>query len=332
MSTINGTSGNDTLTGTSSADTINGQSGSDTINGLGGNDSIDGGNFGDIINGGDGNDTIWGDGKTISVSVVGNDTIHGGIGEDVIFGGLGSDDLYGDDGGDTFYSYGVGAASYHGGSGTGADGSDDKIVILPFNGWDGGHPAYSQLQISHLDDIQMIDSESFIPTYILSTSPQTLDLSDVTLVRINAIHGTDQVNDTIIGHIVSSNTTASATSTGIEIDGYGGNDNLTGSDLGDKLDGGVGNDTLIGRAGNDTLIGGAGSDTFHFGGNDGNDVITDFQSDDYVVANSDVTTVNVLTYDDGSHVLQAMLQFDNTFVILQNVDPATVDPSHILHA
>ncbi|WP_316185679.1 calcium-binding protein, partial [Bradyrhizobium sp. SZCCHNRI1003] len=64
MTTIFGTSGNDTLTGTSGADTIYGQAGDDTLIGGQGNDTLQGGLGNDtyIFNRGDGQDTIFDNG------------------------------------------------------------------------------------------------------------------------------------------------------------------------------------------------------------------------------------------------------------------------------
>jgi RTX calcium-binding nonapeptide repeat (4 copies) len=63
----------------------------------------------------------------------------------------------------------------------------------------------------------------------------------------------------------------------------------------DILNGGTGNDRIYGMEGNDTLIGGAGADTFYFsldtleGGNDGDDIITDF-----VVSTDKIVLTDVL--------------------------------------
>jgi Ca2+-binding RTX toxin-like protein len=83
---------------------------------------------------------------------------------------------------------------------------------------------------------------------------------------------------------------------GYEVNGLGGNDNITGSSFADKLFGGAGNDTLNGGAGNDILnggvgndilnggagtdylTGGAGADKFNFREGNGRDVIVDFNA------------------------------------------------------
>ena len=82
MSTINGTSGNDTLTGTSGNDTISGEGGDDALFGAGSVDLIYGGDGNDSLSGGSGNDSLYGD--------AGNDTLDGGTGNDLINGGIGT--------------------------------------------------------------------------------------------------------------------------------------------------------------------------------------------------------------------------------------------------
>ncbi|MBO6504781.1 MAG: hypothetical protein JJ850_05270 [Kordiimonadaceae bacterium] len=85
------------------------------------------------------------------------------------------------------------------------------------------------------------------------------------------------------------------------LDGEGGNDTLhggSGSDTAvggdgrdvlfggtgdDDLSGGSGNDSLYGGTGDDVMAGGVGDDAFYFGGNHGDDVITDFDAGDDVL-------------------------------------------------
>jgi Ca2+-binding RTX toxin-like protein len=57
---------------------------------------------------------------------------------------------------------------------------------------------------------------------------------------------------------------------------------LTGNKSMNLIVGGEDNDTLIGGKGNDTLTGGKGSDIFVYANGDGNDVITDYTSDDRI--------------------------------------------------
>lgn len=83
MSTITGTSDNDTLVGTSNPDFIKALSGDDTITA------------------GDGNDTV---------AAAGDDTVDGGLGNDTLVGGFGTDRLKGASGDDK-YTFAVGDGS-----------------------------------------------------------------------------------------------------------------------------------------------------------------------------------------------------------------------------
>lgn len=115
MSTITGTSGNDTLNGTSGADTIwaqggndvvNANAGNDTVGGSTGNDQLNGGDGADVIFGGSGQDTLNGGSGNDNLSGgSGSDNIEGGIGNDTITGGSGNDGLAGGSGADVFQFY-----------------------------------------------------------------------------------------------------------------------------------------------------------------------------------------------------------------------------------
>ena len=69
----------------------------------------------------------------------------------------------------------------------------------------------------------------------------------------------------------------------------------------DKLIGGPGKDTLIGGPGYDVLTGGADADTFVFQGNDGTDLITDFQGKDG--NNGDKIEIDRSAYELGANAL-----------------------------
>jgi uncharacterized repeat protein (TIGR01451 family) len=79
----------------------------------------------------------------------------------------------------------------------------------------------------------------------------------------------DNAKDQIVGSLFSD-----------IINGMNGNDGLEGSDGDDVINGERGQDTLNGGRGNDQLTGGSASDTFIFGGNFGNDIITDYTHHD----------------------------------------------------
>jgi VCBS repeat-containing protein len=119
MSTISGTSGDDTLLGTGSADRIYGGAGDDSLSGGSGSDVLSGGSGSDTLSGASGNDILSGGS--------GSDVISGGAGSDVLSGGSGGDELYGGSGND-FLSGGSGSDLLSGGSGSdilsGGSGSD----------------------------------------------------------------------------------------------------------------------------------------------------------------------------------------------------------------
>ena len=67
-----------------------------------------------------------------------------------------------------------------------------------------------------------------------------------------------------------------------KIEGFNGTDVLSGFGGNDTIDGGLAQDTLIGGRGDDSLTGGSGNDTFVFGADFGNDIISDFVSQDKI--------------------------------------------------
>jgi Ca2+-binding RTX toxin-like protein len=88
MTTISGTSNNDTLLGTSSADNIAGLNGDDILVGFENNDTLRGDDGNDLLRGNEGNDQLQGGS--------GNDGLLGGSGNDSLEGGAGDDVLDGD--------------------------------------------------------------------------------------------------------------------------------------------------------------------------------------------------------------------------------------------
>jgi len=77
---------------------------------------------------------------------------------------------------------------------------------------------------------------------------------DDTLISIENISGSD------FGDLITGNAGIAR-----ELNGYGGNDTITGGDQNDTIDGGDGNDSLNGGAGNDLLTGGSGNDSMNGG-------------------------------------------------------------------
>jgi Ca2+-binding RTX toxin-like protein len=220
-------------------DFVSGQGGNDTIRGLAGSSRLLGAAGNDWIEGGAGNDTLRGDG--------GNDTLIGGNGNDVLDGdtsnGSGDDSLVGGSGNDTLFA--SGADTIRGDAGNDLilvstdraydiqGGADSDTVSIVSNWWFIGS-SFSRAG-NGIDNIQANGQEIYGGSSFSSTSNDTIDLSDLTVVGLDFL------------------------------DAQGGDDFVTGSLANDDLRGGEGNDTLIGGGGNDTLRGGNGTDVFDGG-------------------------------------------------------------------
>ncbi|MBW9051123.1 calcium-binding protein [Rhizobium mesosinicum] len=320
MADVYGTPLGDFLIGT----TYMGVDLSDNIYGYGGNDTIVGGGGSDQIYGGEGDDTIYASYPEMDVSAGGVDVVYGEAGNDTIYLGPGFNSVFGGADNDIFVSYGVGNGNYDGGSG------NDAIVLLNYNGWDGGHPSESLLQIGTITDVELIQSQSTLPSYIVLTGG-TVDFTHSTIIDFDGIRGDDTLGDTIYASRFYNS--ATNTFSGAIVDGQGGDDTIFGSILGDTLRGGTGNDILLGGAGNDSLYGGTGADWFWFEVGQGIDTIYDWADGiDKIVVGSSVTLVNL--YNSGG---SALLQFDDgsahyTYALLNGVSPTAIDGSDLLFA
>jgi hypothetical protein len=90
--------------------------------------------------------------------------------------------------------------------------------------------------------------------------------------------GVTQTATTVIGTAGDDTIDCSGASPGKTIDGFGGNDTITGTQFVDIITGGEGNDTITGLDGNDVLSGNAGNDTIS--GGEGHDTITGGEGND----------------------------------------------------
>jgi uncharacterized repeat protein (TIGR01451 family) len=118
--------------------------------------------------------------------------------------------------------------------------------------------------------------------------------SNVSQVRFVSGNGAADVDFSLPKFVLPSNTTVlnlrgdnsgdqiTGTRYGDKIEGFNGTDVLSGLGGNDTIDGGLAQDTLIGGRGDDSLTGGSGNDTFVFGAIFGNDIITDFVSQDKI--------------------------------------------------
>ncbi|WP_374570768.1 calcium-binding protein [Phenylobacterium sp.] len=294
MSTIVGTSGDDSLTGSADGpgnnmDYLIGLEGNDTLTAGGILHTLDGQAGDDVLIGTQGTTGFGGDGNDLIQNVesgygdAGNDTLiaaepwhgvfgsnlHGGAGDDSIIGSSGEDFLSG------------------GGGSNVIDGGDGNDVFMPFDTYfhtamsgygspvnGDGDPGFSTIDGgAGSDDLRL----SAFWSYNSPTSGNmTVDMEAGVATTSAFTHG-----DAVIpaGRI---------TFTNIEVVETGsGNDSINGSSAADSLNGGLGSDTVTGGAGDDSIDGGGGADRLEGGsgsdklvGHDGADVLLGGDGDD----------------------------------------------------
>jgi Ca2+-binding RTX toxin-like protein len=190
-----------------------------------------------FYNGGDGNDKIFGGKKDDIINGGrGNDIVHGGGGNDVVCGGLGNDKVYGDEGRDRVFG----------------EEDDDALWGGPGNDEIGGQAGkdklygYGKKKGKIVDDGKDALVGSFVVVVLIAGGRDSLN------------GGAD--NDTLYTRTPD---------IGVKkMDGYIGDDTITGSDVADgPLLGGDGDDTVRGGGGNDSDIDGGGANDTLFGGN-----------------------------------------------------------------
>ncbi|MDQ2066887.1 Hint domain-containing protein [Xinfangfangia sp. CPCC 101601] len=287
MTTITGTSGNNTLNGGDENDVISGLSGRDTLYGGAGNDVLDGG--------------------------TGNDQLYGGAGDDTLIGGAGADRLFGGDGIDTadYSSSGAGVnVNLSTGRGSGGDAASDTLSGVEnvigsdfadtltgdaadnfLSGGTGNDALYGGVGDDTLRGGSGADTLTGaegldLADYTDSDAGVSINLSNMTASGGHAagdvLSGVDGVigsafDDTLIGFDQMGSGSDAYTNL---FYGGGGNDYIDAKDGNDSLYGGTGNDTLIAGAGDDTAEGGEGNDSIDGGagndwlaGGDGRDTI-----------------------------------------------------------
>lgn len=266
-----------------------------TLNGYGGDDALTSGDGADTLTGGTGNDALYGGSRA--------DRLTGGADRDSVFGGSGGDTLVistasdlqaGEsyDGGDDFDTFSGGgvttAASLVGVSLTNIEyltGFSGGLTLTTgqLNGFLGqiltGNLTVADAGIIDLTDVVQV-SANFIT---LSDAGNTLTLYGGALAD-GAFDGTVQGRD---GND-SVRVLAAYGAVGVRLNGFGGNDSLTGGYGADVITGGTGRDTLDGGSGDDTLTGGGWQDSSS--GGEGNDTLV-------ITAASDVVAGE--TYDGG---------------------------------
>ncbi|MCV6592972.1 MAG: hypothetical protein OIF48_08485, partial [Silicimonas sp.] len=179
------------------------------------------------------------------------DTIFGGDGADVLHAGAGDDYVTGGDGADSLYA-GSGSDTLNGGAG------DDVIFV---DNEDGTATVTGGTGSDELDFIRTSGSGGFTATYSgdgagsFSTSEGS---ASGTFTGIEELGGTGG-NETF---------DASATTSGVYLDGEGGDDTLIGGSGADTILADSGDDSVVGGAGNDEIYAGTGTDTIQAGAGD----------------------------------------------------------------
>ena len=314
MTTILGTSGDDTLNGAEGEDTVLGLAGNDLLSGHGGDDSLSGGDGNDTLAGGLGVDTLAG-GK-------GDDLLDAGSGgiaadDDLLLPGEGSDTMRGDAG-----RFASGAGSVVSYEDLGLE-SDYLLISITGEGTGSAISANSTLVDDAFINIRAIvgsgGADHFEATGPSSMIGWTGYSGDDLFVgngsvwlrydREEGLGGTQGVSVDL--------------ATGTGTDAFGGSDSISGIDtvtgtsradiiLGDdddnRLDGLSGNDSLDGRAADDTIFAGEGNDTA-LGGDgadyvdagDGNDLVDGGGGSDYLAGRGGNDTLTGGNGGDGLH-------------------------------
>jgi Ca2+-binding RTX toxin-like protein len=310
-----GTAGDDFIVGTPDADLIYagdgndgvlGADGDDTLVGGGGNDNLNGQKGSDVIDGGDGNDTIVGD---EGVAGAGDDRLSGGEGNDTISGNSGNDFLYG----------GGGFDQLKGGAGSDyVDGGDGDDVIDGYGDFPNNELSPDTLVGGLGNDRLLVgygdsaDGGAGDDTLFFSVfgAPVGVDVdfrplagNGTVVVAGGTLTGIEYVgsisltgfDDRVVAGPIAPGVM------GITIEGWGGNDDLTGTTGTDTIYGGDGDDVIRGMGGynpasappGDRLLGEAGNDIIYAGadgalvsGGIGNDLLYGGQGDDELSGDS----------------------------------------------
>lgn len=219
-----------------------------------GDDTLTGNSAANRLEGNGGNDVLkGGSGNDILIGGAGGDTLSGSVGDDSLSGGGSGDRLFGDDGADTL----------DGGGGA------DRVDYLKGN------------------DAILVDLET-------GETAGGFAEGDV-LVSIESVFG-GKGDDTL--RALESGSRINGAGGDDIVEGRGGDDRLSGGNGNDVVSGGAGddllngfrgNDTINGGAGDDTLRGSSGADTFVFAAGDGDDMIVDFRSNDFLDLSASAT-------------------------------------------
>lgn len=291
-----------------------------------GNDVLVGTPFTDIIDALGGDDIISG--------LESRDTLIGGLGSDTLIGGLGDDILTGDMANGANNQFDQDIFSYGDLSRSVVDIGNDIITDFDTNNYRGGENNYDTLSFTFngtnydlstgrdiVNFVRTIERDGDIDTDALRDGNDIIFVFDrneegviTDSIRLEDVIGDDGIWNYRLNYASIDNLTSNDgfVLTGQAADdiisGYGGNDLIEGGDGADTLIGGRGSDTFIGGAGDDILTSDQANgsnnyydrDVFQYGSVDtadiGNDVITDFDTNNYRGGESNYDRLN-FTFD-----------------------------------
>lgn len=265
MTTITGTSANDTLTGTASADQISGLAGNDTLIGNDGNDLLSGGAGADQLIGGAGIDTASYSDAASAVSINLKTGIHTGIATGDTFSSI--EIIQGSNYHDTFAGD-ASANNFNGGTGTDTIDYSSSTAAVNVN-ISTGVVSGGDAQGDTLTGIDNVIGSAFNDTLASATIGALLqggagdDIYTVNAANVIVTEAANGGTDEVRTSLASLSITGYAN---IENLAYTGTANFsgTGNSGNNTITGGVANDTLYGGGGADQFIGGTGTDTVSF--------------------------------------------------------------------
>jgi Ca2+-binding RTX toxin-like protein len=270
MATFTGTSGNDSIqpgnidpgvsisgspTDLSVNDIVRGRDGDDLLDGGPGNDTVDGENGSDLVRGGDGDDRVYA-GRDFSGVI---DNLRGDDGNDELYEIGTNDDARGGNGDDYFNLDDDNPALLNGNAGIDtleADGVDISSTIIRNleNLWDSA--TLTGAQVAQFDFVGTSTSTfGTTYTYVLSDTSTPADFTGK-IADPRDFYNLRGIDNTPNDDVITFDPTMPNDT---RIDGYEGDDVLTG---------GAGQDDLYGAAGSDDLSGLDGSDYLDLGRND----------------------------------------------------------------
>lgn len=213
--------------------TINGNTGNDSIT-VASTDPVFSGTI--TLDGQGGDDTLTGSNLSDIINGgSGDDSIVGGDMNDTVEGGTGNDTLVGGNGDDEF--------TWNNGDGTdmidGGDGRDVQTVNFGDLAGEGDMVTVTDGGGGRVNVARAAGT---------TLGAFSLDLGTVETIELNLLDGDDVVD-------------ASASPSGLTINGGDGADSVTGSALVDRINGDAGDDSLQGLDGDDVISGGVGADT-----------------------------------------------------------------------